>query len=378
MLLEDRTLTNRGATRGSLVGTTNLETVRDQLRGLALKQAPMDMDRSVNQLHVDFTSAKDNYITVQTIEHNGLSSPMILSRNAYSQLAPEVLPPSGGGFLLKQAQTETGRKLATANWAYFARENAKLRKLRTVKATINGKVETVVRSVHSTEYAVFDNLQYVETLLKNTQLANLPVVNFALADNAMRLRVALRPQSEITLDSPVPMVEIWNSEVGRRRTVFKGGTWKLVCTNGMAHWNATSEFAWRHFGDAGRIEAGIDDALRNTETSASEVLNAYRKALDVSIDNVYGWLIDELTGMGVPDTTRLDVIKALDHATTTPGRLLASTIDAVTLVAQDASLFEQAELEMVGARLLDAGLRQAAGGRVIHARSTVIPNEIYA
>jgi hypothetical protein len=302
-----------------------------------------------------------------------------LSRNAYSQLAPEILPPSGGGFLLKQAQTETGRKLATANWAYFARTNEKPRKLRTVKATINGKVETVVRSVHSTEYAVFDNLQYVETLLKNTELANLPVVNFALADNAMRLRVALRPQAEISLDKAVPMVEIWNSETGRRRTVFKGGTWKLVCTNGMGHWNAAQEFAWRHFGDAGRIEAGIDDAMRNTETASSEVLAAYNKALDVSIDNVYGWLIDELTGMGVADTTRMNVVKALDHATTTPGRLLASTIDAVTLVAQDASnLFEQAELETVGARLLDSGLRQAAGGRVIHARSTVIPNEIYA
>jgi hypothetical protein len=85
-----------------------------------------------------------------------------------------------------------------------------------------------------------------------------------------------------------------------------------------------------------------------------------------------------LTAAGVSDNTRLDVVRALDHETTTPGKLLASTIDAITLVAQDHDLFGQAELEAVGARLLHRGLEQAGNGRVIHARSTALPPELRA
>ena len=78
-------------------------------------------------------------------------------------------------------------------------------------------------------------------------------------------------------------------------------------------------------------------------------------------------MMRELEGAGVSTDLRTRAVQALDHETTTPGRLLASTIDAVTLIAQDLDLFGQAEMEKVGARLMTRGLSQARDGRIAFA-----------
>ena len=362
-LVKDRVLARRGAERGmKSVPGLHLEEVRDHLRLVASKQEPTNHERQLSHLNLDFTGGR---LTARFLNANGLSEPHFLTKTAWSQIAPEVLPARGGGFLLDQAALgEHGEKLSNMSWAMFSREQTTPRLLRTVKQKHGDAVVPVIRSCHSQGYATYDNLTFIEDILANVDVSDLPVLQYALSDSGMRVRFALQPIETIQLKTPVPMMEAWNSEVGLRRTVFKGGVFKLVCTNGMTTTETAAEWGWRHYGSSDRIRRGVESAIADLRTTASGVVAHYNKALETSIDDAFSWMMQELELAGVSAETRTKAVNALDHETTTPGRLLASTIDATTLIAQDFDLYEQAELEAVGARLLNRGLSQAREGRI--------------
>lgn len=363
-LISDRVLAARGASRGSLT-TLHLEDVRDHVRTLAQKQEPLDHERSFSQMHISFTGGR---VTARLLGSNGAGEEMLVSKNAFSQMSSELLPARFGAGLLDLAALDgDGEKLATMAWAKFARVDEKVRLFRTVnmKDPVTGRVARLLRSQHSQGYGTYDNLRFVEDLLANaTELRDLPVAQFNLSDAGMRLRFLGVPRDEVTLKTPVPMIEAWNSEVGRRRVGLIGGMWKLVCTNGMGTWDKKSEFHWRHYGEGDRIGRGVASAMDEIGTASSQVLVAYDQALSVGIDNAFAWMEQQMRGeASTPFIAR--AIAALDHATTTPGRTLASVVDAITLEAQEEDLFTQADMEALAADMLRRGLAQARGERIL-------------
>lgn len=362
-LISDRVLAARGATRGSLT-TLHLEDVRDHVRTLASKQEPLDHERSFSQMHVSFTGGR---VTARLLGRDGAGEEMLVSRNAFQQMSSELLPARFGGGLLDLAALDgDGEKLATMAWAKFARVDEKPRLFRTVKMRDgNGDIRRMVRSQHSQGYGTYDNLRFVEDLLDNAgELRELPVAQFHLSDAGMRLRFLGVPRDEVQLKTPVPMIEAWNSEVGRRRVGLVGGMWKLVCTNGMGTWDKKSEFHWRHYGEGDRIGRGVASAMEEIGTASSRVLVAYDQALSVGIDNAFAWMEQQMRGTAsTPFIAR--AIAALDHETTTPGRTLASVVDAITLEAQEEDLFTQADMEALAADMLRRGLSQARNERIL-------------
>ena len=356
-LVADRTLVARGATRGVL-DTLHLEGVRDYLRTLAGKQEPIDFERSFSQMHVSFVGGR---ITAQLLSPQGLSgNPMLVSRNGFSQMSAELLPTRLGANLLETADLgPAGEKLATMTWAEWAKTDTKPRLFRSVQMRDGeGTVKRMLRSQHSQGYGTYDNLRFVEDLLANAgELHGLPVGQFTVSDSGMRLRFLGRAKEEVTLREPVPMIEAWNSEAGRRRTGLVGGMWKLICTNGMGSWDKKSEYHWRHFGDSERIGRGVASAMAEIGTASSQVLAAYEQALNVSIDDAFAWMEREMQGVATQAFTAR-AIEALDHETTTPGKGLASVIDAITLEAQNEDLFTQADMEALAANLLRRGLER--------------------
>lgn len=363
-LVADRVLASRGATRGSLT-TLHLEDVRDHVRALADKQDPVDHERSFSQMHVSFTGGR---VTARLLNAQGAGEEMLVSRNAFSQMASELLPARFGGGLLDLAALDgDGEKLATMAWAKFARLDDKPRLWRTVnmKDPVIGRVTRMVRSLHSQGYGTYDNLRFVEDLLANAgELRDLPVGQFTLSDAGMRLRFLGVERDEVTLKTPVPMIEAWNSEVGRRRVGLVGGMWKLVCTNGMGTWDKKSEFHWRHYGEGDRIGRGVASAMEEIGTASSRVLEAYDKALSVGIDAAFAWMEEQMRGTASTAFIARS-IAALDHETTTPGRTLASVVDAITLEAQEEDLFTQADMEALAADILRRGLAKERDGRIL-------------
>ena len=371
-LIPTRTLYTRGSEAGKLA-TSNLEEVRDVLRRQRELQAPKEFDRSFSQMHLSFMGGR---VTAQFLGADGLQGePMLVHDNAYGQMSSQNglgLPTRfGNGLLAQSALGDAGEKLSTMSWALWAAESTRPRLFRTaLTRDQDGKVQRVLRSQQSQGYAIYDNLDFVQDLLDNApDLATMPVLDFRVGDTGMRVRFSGVPQNEIELNVPVPMLEAWNSEVGRRRTVLQGGMWKLWCTNGCGTWESDSEFAWRHFGNTERISDGVASAIHEIRTSASGVVDAYTSALDVAIDDAFAFMERELKREGLTKAQIAASQAGLEHETTTAGGCLASTVDAVTLIAQEFDLFTQADMERAAGRMMRRGQTEALrnGGRIVMA-----------
>lgn len=365
-LIPTRTLFNQGCKPGE-VQTTRLEAVRDLLGKQRELQDPKDMDRSFSQMHLSY---QDGRVTAQMLSQAGLDPEvMLVHDNAYRQMSTTLLPARfGAGLLAQSAMGEMGEKLSTMSWALWSKENTTPRMFRTVRTKDqDGSVRRVIRSQHSQGYAVYDNYQFVQELLDNApELAEMPVLDFRVTDTGMRLRFSTDGSEHFELRKPVPIIEAWNSEAGRRRTVLNAGMWMLICTNGMQSWDSKSEFAWRHFGDTSRISDGVASAISEIQTSASGVVAAYNSALDIAIDDAFGFMERELKREGLTKDQIGKAQKALDHEWTTPGGVLASAVDATTLIAQEFDMFQQNTIERAAARMLRRGRAEALsnGGRI--------------
>lgn len=361
LVIPDRTLVRKGSMPGQY-NAQSLEGVRDYLRRLSAAQEAEDVNRSLDQLHVSFLGGQ---LTARFMTPKGASPEILLfSANGASQVAREVLPGSFFNGLKKLAALdEQGEKLATLNWAKFATQATTVRNVRTIRLKVpDGKggqeVRRMIRSCHSQDYAPYSNLQFVQDLLDHGgEYARLPVLDFRVSDTGMRLRFA---DSEPTTERPIQMYEAWNSEVGRRRVTLRGGIYKLICTNGMGHWNDRKDFWWIHRGDASRIRDGVKSAFENIKVTNSGILNMYTEAANISIDNAFQWLEQTLSRQGVSNTMAEAAKVALTHPTTTPGLNLASCVDAVTLIAQDCDdMFAQFELEREASRMMVKAVAQA-------------------
>jgi|ETNvirenome_6_85_1030632.scaffolds.fasta_scaffold04478_4 hypothetical protein len=373
--IRDRTLVSRGA-RPDAPTTFHLEEVRDYLAKLERLQDPRDPERSLDQLHIDFS---EGHMHARFLAEDGIEDlKMLVTANGAAQLAREVLPSRFFPGLRTLAGLDmTGGKLASMVWQRFSRGAEKPRMIRTINMKVGGEVRRVIRSCHSQGYASYSNLQFVQDMLDHAgDFAELPVLDWRVTDSMMRLRFAgIDPALAVLrnwdagalLHEPVPMVECWNSEVGRRRVGLRGGMWRLVCTNGMGHWDDRKEWNWIHRGDAARIQAGVYSAFKDLITSANGVVDAYNESLEVSIDDAFAWMEEELKRTKVPERFIVEAQKALTDPTTTPGGNLASVVDAITLTAQgERDLVQQYDMERSAARVMRRGLSEAlkTGGSI--------------
>jgi hypothetical protein len=366
-LMPSRTLVSRGATHLDRT-PQNLEGVRDYLAKMDALQAPRDEERSFSQLHLSY---KDGRVTGQLLGPDGLSGePMLVHTNAYRQMGSTLLPPRFGSGLLAQSHLgERGEQLSTLSWALFSRESTLPRMFRVANIKdIDGQIHPCIRAQVSQGYARYSNLQFVQDLLDNSgDLAEMPVVDFRVTDLGFRLRFSDTPLDQMELDKPVAMFEAWNSETGSRKTGINAGAWKLWCTNGCGTWESGAKFEWRHFGDPGRIREGVASAMTEVRTQSKGVVDAYNMALDVGIDDAFAFLERELTREKATKEQIANAQIALTHETTAPGGVLASAVDAITLIAQDYGLFEQSGLERAAGRILNRGRAEGlrSGGRIL-------------
>ena len=364
-LISNRTLFNRGAKPGKL-STLHLEEVRDLLRRQSKQQDPVSYDRSADQLHLDFQNGR---VTAQFLTRDGLDPEvMLVHKNAYDQLSRTVLPSRFGKGLLEQAELgAAGEKLSTMSWALFSQGSDKPVKIRSVRTRDkDGIVRRMLRSQHSQTFAEYDNLRFVEDLLSNApELAAMAVLNFKVTDTLMRLRFCTEDVGTFELNKPMPIIEAYNSEAGRRSTILTAAIWKLICTNGMQTFSEKDSFRWIHSGNIQRISDGVGSAVENLQTKARGVVKLYNKALDVSIDDAFAFMTQELKREKLTKEQINRATASIGHKWNTPGDKLATVIDATTLIAQEYGMFEQANIERAAARMMQRGLAAADNGRIL-------------
>jgi hypothetical protein len=364
----NRTITSHGAQRGKLT-TLTLEEVRDDIRRRAEVQQPGEDVRILGLTHLDFHG--EDRVTMHYVDKTGTRRSGAVSDHAFRQLAADVLPARGAGFIQELMDTgPAGRKLSTVTWAQFVQRSEVrdlTRMLRYVNAKdSNGQVVRVLRAAVGAKFAIYDNLQFVEDLLNQADLTNLPVLHYRVDDTAFRLRLLLQPREEVELRKPVPMVQAWNSEVGGRSTSLGGGLWTLVCTNGMSRQDITTKFAWRHSGSSDRIRTQVRGAVDQILTLNSGLLDQYTRALDIQVDTMLEWLNQELTEAKLPERLAEPIVQAARDDLSGQYGSLANLVNGVTLLAQntDFSLDYATEIEEFGGRILLRGLQQAHDGRI--------------
>lgn len=358
-------LDHAATTRGQW-GTLPLAAVRDRLAAQVAQQQPEDQEYTLGHYHLR-TGADGSRTTVQRLSRQGLTGPaMPLTRNGLQQLAREVLPSRGLAYVDQLAALgDNGRKLADLNWSMFMRAADKPRMVRTAVYNDRGTPTRAIRSVVSQGYARVDDLDLLDLLLDLPDAAELPVLAYDRTDTMLRVRLALDPlQGRPSLDNPIAIVDLTNSEVGRRSVTMRAGIWRLVCTNGMTAIDPGAVWRWNHSGDPRRIMGGVPAALEDMRTRVSPTLAAYDAARDTAIDDAIAWmeasLTDHLTGaqLAAAGTALLD-------DTTTPGMGLASVVDAISLAAQDQDSLEAREsMELAATAALRIGLRDARHGQL--------------
>ena len=348
-----------------------LEAVRDEVASLVRRQNPEDVIRTLSQLHVDFMGGN---MSAKLLNPNGLGNEMLVLDSAATQLASYVLPRRFMSGLKQLAHLDSGgEKIATMAWRKFALaakgSSEEARRLRVITKTVGGQERRVIRSANSATYAPYSHLEFLNALLAcKDHFAAMPVLNLHITDKAMRIRFLLvdHPKTALAkwregveIGKAVPMVECWNSETGHRSVMIRGGKFRFACFNGMGHWDEKRDYKWIHSGATARIRGEVPHAVEDVIVAAKGVVEAYDEAMNVSIDDAFAFMEAELTREGETKEFKQQAVKALRDDSTTPGGVLASVIDAITLAAQDEDPLRQYDRERIASKVLARGQAMA-------------------
>jgi len=367
--------------RGHLGDLITLEDIRDDLRALKVSMQPEDRTFDLDTLAIGFPAGEA--LVTRLIGRDQRSKPVGVTEHGWKLLSGVLYRDSAGRKPLPQAHRLIrdmarrglrGEQLATLVSTQYARAQSEgwlagdaprshLFRL----ATINGK--RVIRSVHSTRYAAYDNLDLADNLIEAIG-GEARVLSCRVSDTGMVIKLTTTPESEITLDTPIPIIQAGNSEVGMRSAWIEGGLWKLICTNGMGSWQEHRSYKWRHTGDGNRITLGMLDAAENIQAASSGLLRDYDTALGTTINDAMAWMEAELHNV-VPERVISRVREGMEDPTSSDPGTLANVIDGMTLIAQDDHLdpFAGWEIERQASRLMSRGLRQADRGNITVAQA---------
>lgn len=364
----EATLTRRRMQQGNWQ-PVSMETVRDKLSAREQALEPRDIQLPGNHWH--FRMPNGGRAQIARLTEAGIGPDMGLTKNGLLQLCSTVLPSYGFKFLqelsnLPDPKPGFHRSLAEGIFNRFLAHDSKNRKFRTVDLPGHGRT---VRAVLSEGYTTVDDLDLLGIMLDIPEFRNLPVISVDSTDTLTRIKFGLYPgNGSIAVNRPIPIGILSNSEVGRRAVRFEGGMFKLMCTNGMGHWDKKLAFRWNHTGNFERISAGLQDAFWTVRTQASGVIEAYERASTIFLDDM-GAFMKGLNASLPRDVQfsgrQVERVKAsLADPTNTRSDsglpVLATVVDAITLAAQSEKNIEKTEgmeeaAAYVMARGLDAG-----------------------
>lgn len=352
LVIPNRVLVRRSYNPGS---GESVAQVCDLFSKMEALKDPKDLIMPSQRLHVEF---KEGRMFAGRITPGGVQAgEYLFTRVGARTLSTKILPPRGFGTLRHLAAIDgQGEKLATLAWAKFAsalEDDSSM--VRTVNANVNGKPTRVIRSVHSSNYAPYSNLEFLRAVLDFGQhFAKCEVIHYAVTDEVMRVR--LRGEETNGL---VPVVELWNSEVGQRSVVLSSGLYNLRTESVVAHWASTGSKTWIHRGNPDRIAKELQAAFSTMFKAADDIRDMYVASLDAAIDDAVSWLegmLDNRLGLAQIKAAKDNLV----HASVTKGGKVATLVDAVSLVgAHTSDPEEAAKVEAVAGLVLLQGVRKA-------------------
>ena len=368
-----------------------INTLQATLGELIDQLDPQDEVRPINQGAIRYADGKAAWCF--RTQDGGWSTPTTLTHRAYRQLAAKVLGPHGLDFVERQrASGDTGMKMATVNWLERIGHTESRGLFRTMK--FPGQRFRTIRGVLSGSSRGFttnlDNIDVVNLLADSPEFRALPIIDWRVTPDTMRIRGLLNPEAGKHFDAngratnsdlvsariPVPMWQIWNGEVGNKAVTFTDGTFTFACLNGMGSWGSDSfTQRWTHTGGNERgekIQGALGDAIRSARVTASGLVEGFKAATQVAVSDAFT-LLDQWGRKEGHITAKQArrAATAVNDESSYPGRNLAAVISGITLAAQDESDMEQQRgMEVFAARLMDKGLRRGSvSGEIVLAEA---------
>ena len=387
-------LDSRQATPGEFQ-TKSIEVLQKTLGELVTELDPQDTVRPFDQCKVRYYGEKIGWSFRN--EDASWTTPMTMTHRAFRQAGSKVLGQGGLDFAERTRQTgPSGSDLATINWMYHLGQSESRGLFRSMK--FPGERYRTIRGVLSGSDRGFmtnlDNMDVVNLLAESASFRELPIIDWKITPDTMRIRFLLDPADSALFDAngrllnpgnshdtslkiPVPMGEILNGEVGNHAVIFTDALWTFACLNGMVSHGGkdnSNSFTrrWAHVGgnDRGeKIQAAIGDSIKSARIAANGQVEAFKAATTVAISDAFA-LLDHI-GRKEGHITRAQAQRAataINDETSYPGRNLAAVISGVTLAAQsETDIDRQREMERFASRLMAKGLQMghATGAIVI-------------
>lgn len=365
-VIRNRTIVHKyRANEVAVLGSTPLKEVDDLLYEISTRQAAKDITTTLDQVKVHFDKGKMR-------GELGDKKDLYFLTTGASQIAQLVLPARYWRGTKKLTTLPGGEAVASSAWTIFAaQQNKKQHVVRLVRIKNEDKsISYAVRAVVSPTYALYSNREFVQDLMYNTtEFGSLPVLQFHLTDQIMRLDfVAISSYLSLmaTFDpsvldfEPMPIITAWNSEVGRSKIVLKAGLYNAITNGTVGHWDESTQFSWIHrAGNSGmELKTKVSQAFKELVKASVQVIDAYTDTKHILVENPEAWLKNEIARFDtLPPSITNNVIAALKSDRVTPGDRLATILDALTLVSgQEKDIFRKADIEAATGRIMKRGL----------------------
>lgn len=216
-------------------------------------------------------------------------------------------------------------------------------------------IRAVVSEVHSQEKG--DDLSIIEslrTIVQDVPTAKLRVIrqwDYTHAELVIP-NVAVQPKVGVTLYGRISLL---NSETKGGSYISEGGSFNLVCLNGMVRPGNTSEYRVRHMGD---ISFRVRQSIRGAVEAVSEHLQVFNAAYRTPLERPRA---DILAAFGAKHELPENTVHAIGtlwdvDGERSAGDTLAGLVNAVTRYAQSQPVERALELESVAGETLHKGL----------------------
>jgi hypothetical protein len=287
MELEQKTFTwGRAGWEGLARTLPRLGDVREALGKQRAQRQPADLQKDPASLQMGVSPVRGLY-------SRDLFNPYLLTPHAQRQLVQRVLPSRFFPGLQKLARLDGGEELACQVWSRFAEESDPV-VCRTAHARIGGRKVRYVRGVLSLRYQCYDNHHLVHDFTEaGGELGTLPVLDWWVADEAFRLRLAVLSHEKAMLlemtdsvipGSVIPVIEIWNSEVGLRSVGVRASLVLVHTLTGMRSQEGAGRHTWAHRGRQSllrrKTSVSFSRVIREAQELESQYLDAQTPAED--------------------------------------------------------------------------------------------------
>jgi hypothetical protein len=305
----------------------------EQILDLESSWQMKDTIQPLSMAHINFTGT---HPTFQFRTKTGQGAVCNITRHALKQLGVYIQQTGLSGrkvnpYQLTESlciQDDEYRRIATVAWSKML-DNMGDKEVLFRSKVINGT--RTITSIQSVSYAPIKDS---ELLLKlQSQNPDLHFVGANVNSISSNYRL-IENVDEITLNNPVDMYDIHNSDGGLRELLAFYKKYILKCTNGMFSTETVSSFNNRHYGDRELIVGRFGQAIEDFVGVNDGFINQYYKARETEISDLWTIMNYRLNGSLTKNQIENANLAFNSDLIASEKGTLGHAIDTLTLSAQ--------------------------------------------